>query len=96
MLLDTQSLLWTLNGGEEFGSHARSLLARATDAQYSSISIAEIRIKQLLGKLSVPDDLLLRIEEAGLRTRGVQRRGRRRPSCTVPSSSATIRSIVCC
>lgn len=67
MLLDTRSLLWTLNGGEEFGSHARALLARATDPQYSSISIAEIRIKQLLGKLTVPDDLLLRIEEAGLR-----------------------------
>lgn len=67
MLLDTRSLLWVLDGGEAFGSKARRSLETADAVSYSAISIAEIRIKQLLGKLTVPDDLLQRIEAAGLR-----------------------------
>ena len=39
----------------------------AEDVAYSAISLAEIRIKQMLGRLTVPEDLLHRIGEAGLR-----------------------------
>lgn len=68
MLLDTHSLLWLLDGGDAFGSKARRLLEESEMVTYSAISIAEIRIKQMLGKLTVPDDLIQRIESAGLRS----------------------------
>lgn len=69
MLLDTHSLLWVLSGGAEFGASARTALEGDPEVTYSSVSVAEIRIKQLLGKLQVPEDLLDRISAAGLRAR---------------------------
>lgn len=67
MLLDTHSLLWVLDGGASFGPRARDLIVHAPEVRFSSISIAEIRIKQMLGRLEVPDDLMARIDQARLR-----------------------------
>lgn len=67
VLLDTHSLLWVLDGGQAFGLRARRTLEESSEVSFSAISIAEIRIKELLGELSVPDDLLHRIGQAGLR-----------------------------
>ena len=67
MLLDTHALLWVLDGCARFGPVARRTLERGSDVAFSPVSIAEIRIKQMLGKLTVPADLLDRIEAAGLR-----------------------------
>lgn len=67
MLLDTHVLLWILDGSEQIGRDARWTLEHADTVEWSSISMAEIRIKAMLGKLVVPDDLQSRIERAGIR-----------------------------
>ena len=66
VLLDTHSLIWVLQGGTRFGAETRELLQTSEGVRFSSISIAEIRIKQMLGKLAVPEDVLERIEASGL------------------------------
>lgn len=66
LLLDTHTLLWVLDGGASLGAECRSRIDRADTVWYSSISVAEIRIKELLGKLTVPPDLLALIQAANL------------------------------
>lgn len=68
MLLDTHVLLWVLEGSARLGSAARTRLLEAGVVHCSAISLAEIRIKQMLGRLEVPPDLPDRIAAAGLRS----------------------------
>lgn len=66
MLLDTHVVLWLLSDDASFGAQARAAVAAATAVHVSAASVWEIAIKTELGKLEVPDDLLERIEQAGL------------------------------
>ncbi len=67
MLLDTHVLLWLLTDDQAFGPVARGAVAASTAVHVSSASIWEIAIKAELGKLDVPDDLVDRVDEAGVR-----------------------------
>jgi len=48
------------------GPIARASLSRADTVYSSSISIVEIRIKSMLGKLTLPDDLVARLRQDGI------------------------------
>lgn len=68
LLLDTNALIELLSSsGEGFGPKAKQLLSDAENVYVSSISVVEIRIKAMLGKLEVPDNLLEVIEQANLK-----------------------------
>ncbi|BBH16545.1 hypothetical protein Back2_08320 [Nocardioides baekrokdamisoli] len=67
MLLDTNALLWLLWAPERLGPAAREAIAASPAVYVSAISHVEIQIKQLKGKLRVPDDLAAGIERQGLR-----------------------------
>jgi PIN domain nuclease of toxin-antitoxin system len=70
VLLDTNALIWLLNthDGGNLGREAKQQISD-TDAVYaSSISVLEIRIKAMLGKLKAPETLLKDINAAGLKS----------------------------
>lgn len=66
LLLDTHVLLWWLIDDAALSAPARDALAEpANEPLVSAASVWEIAIKQSLGKLTAPDDLLDRIAEQG-------------------------------
>jgi PIN domain nuclease of toxin-antitoxin system len=57
ILLDTHILLWWLEDSAHLSATLRDIISDPKTARfYSSISIAEIRIKQAIGKLKPSDD----------------------------------------
>lgn len=67
LLLDTHALLWAIAEPGRLGRRARSRIGQAAQVYVSSISLAEITIKSMLGRLRVPDDLPVRLTEQRLR-----------------------------
>lgn len=67
MLLDTSSLLWVLTDDGRLGPSTRSALAAASAVYSSPISLVELRIEQMLGRLEVQEGLLEAIRAAGIR-----------------------------
>ncbi|HET9201471.1 MAG TPA: type II toxin-antitoxin system VapC family toxin [Dehalococcoidia bacterium] len=66
LLLDTQVLLWWLGDEPSLGDAAREVIARGRNQIYvSAASVWEISIKQALGKLEAPGDLLQQLEAGG-------------------------------
>jgi len=67
VLLDTNALLWQI--GEQknnsLGPKSRRLLDESAAVYVSSISIVEIHIKRLLGKLQAPENMVKEIERSG-------------------------------
>lgn len=57
-LLDTHVLLWILNGDDRLPARFRDILEQQPVQIVSAVSIWEIAIKQRLGKLTAPSDLL--------------------------------------
>ncbi len=67
MLLDTHVALWLIADSRRLGTGARQLLATASSPAFVSVASAwEMSIKVELGKLDAPDDLVSRVESAGL------------------------------
>jgi PIN domain nuclease of toxin-antitoxin system len=65
-LVDTHALLWWLTDDPALSKPARDAIADpAGEPLVSSASVWEIVIKQALGKLTVPDDLLERLPDEG-------------------------------
>jgi len=57
LLLDTHILLWWLNASTELSDEAIEMIASPEAIVFvSAVSIWEIRIKQSLGKVKVPED----------------------------------------
>lgn len=71
LLLDTHVVLWQLSGLRELGMRARETIAAAAELAFSVVSFAEIGVKVAVGKLSVPDDLHVRILDTGVRVLGL-------------------------
>ena len=66
LLLDTHVVLWWLQGSDRLKDSVVVLLKDATNEVFvSAASVWEISIKQGLGKLEAPDDLLDLIEQSG-------------------------------
>ena len=56
LLLDTHVLLWWLSDEEKLSSEARDAIADPENTIYlSAVVVWEIRIKEAIGKLSLPD-----------------------------------------
>jgi PIN domain nuclease of toxin-antitoxin system len=65
-MLDTHALIWALEGSAKLSKVARRAIEAAdNEILVSAVSAWEIAIKQAMGRLSVPDDLLEAIDEAG-------------------------------
>jgi len=57
LLLDTHALLWWLSDDPTLSSAARDAIAEPGNPVYvSAVSIWEMRIKEAIGKLSLPSD----------------------------------------
>ena len=69
LLLDTHALIWWLNGDKQLGEKAREIIANGINPAYVSAATTwEMSIKQQLGKLECPDDIVEEIEKAGFLT----------------------------
>lgn len=55
ILLDTNALLWVYEGSDRLGESAVRLLRRGR-AHYSSVSVMEIVVKHMLGRIGLPGD----------------------------------------
>jgi len=67
ILLDTNSLLWVLGDSTHLGPIARDALTSAPGVYSSPISVVEITIKTMLGRLSVPDEYLEAARSSGIK-----------------------------
>ncbi|MGC1207597.1 MAG: type II toxin-antitoxin system VapC family toxin [Ornithinimicrobium sp.] len=66
MLLDTHVALWLLADDPKLGREARATISSQTDVMVSTASLWEMAIKQASGKLTVPSDIIVRVEDAGV------------------------------
>jgi PIN domain nuclease of toxin-antitoxin system len=66
LLLDTQIVLWQLQGSRTVRAQARVAIERATELAFSVVSFAEIGVKAAVGKLTVPADLHDHVLGSGL------------------------------
>lgn len=66
LLLDTQVLLWLIDDNPRLGDRARATITSAQQVHVSAVSIWELTIKSMLGKLVVPGDLTASLVEQGL------------------------------
>ena len=70
ILLDTNALVWIVGESDKdsrLGTKARTAVHNADEVFVSSVSILELRIKSMLGKIEYPSGLLNKIGDAGLR-----------------------------
>lgn len=71
LLLDTQVVLWQLQGTRPLSQESMAAIERAGELSFSVVSFAEIGIKTALGKLKVPRDLREHVMRSGLRILGL-------------------------
>lgn len=56
MLLDTHVLIWLVDKPDRLGPHARAAIETASEVFASSISHVELRVKEAVGRLRLPED----------------------------------------
>ena len=64
LLLDSHVLLWYLDTGPDLGADVRTRIDTEPQVFVSVASVWELRIKQTLGKLRMPDDLEAKLRAA--------------------------------
>lgn len=65
-LLDTHALLWWFFDDRRLGAQARDVMSDPASVVFvSAVSVWEIAIKQAVGKVSAPDNVPDRIDDAG-------------------------------
>lgn len=67
LLLDTHVVLWWLADDTELADGIKDRLDQESDVRVSAATIWEIAIKQALGKIAAPADLLERVRDCGFR-----------------------------
>jgi PIN domain nuclease of toxin-antitoxin system len=65
LLLDTQAIIWFAQGNSEFGKRAHKEIEQATALCYSSVSVLEMQIKRMLGKLKVSEEFVSGLSDYG-------------------------------
>lgn len=65
-LLDTQVLVWLGSDSAKLGKRARRILQQTHTMFFSSVSIAELRIKSAKGKFKFEKNFVERLVEVGL------------------------------
>jgi PIN domain nuclease of toxin-antitoxin system len=71
LLLDTQIVLWQLQGSRTVAAAARVAIEQATELKFSVVSFAEIGIKAAIGTLTVPGDLRQHVIDSGVEILGL-------------------------
>lgn len=71
LLLDTHVALWGLTADEALGDEVLDRLRHDPDIFLSPVTLWEITIKQVAGKLGGPPDLAERVRDMGFRERPV-------------------------
>ncbi len=71
LLLDTQIVLWQLQGSRTVRGSAREAVEAATELAFSVVSFAEIGVKAAVGKLTIPHDLRDHVVRSGLNILGL-------------------------
>jgi PIN domain nuclease of toxin-antitoxin system len=66
LLLDTHVAVWFAGAPSRLGPRAKQLIQQAASVSISSISIAELNMKAMLGSFTVPVDLAERFKNAGV------------------------------
>jgi PIN domain nuclease of toxin-antitoxin system len=65
LLLDSQVVLWVLDDSPRLGAEARTTIGSAQGVFVSAVTVWELTIKSMLGKLSVPCELSRCLGEQG-------------------------------
>lgn len=65
LLVDSQVLMWVLDGSSRIGPRTRARLTASAAIHVSAATIWELTIKSMLGKIEVPDDLDTAITDQG-------------------------------
>jgi PIN domain nuclease of toxin-antitoxin system len=71
LLLDTQVVLWQLEGDRTISAQAQEAIEHAEELLFSVISFAEVGVKAAIGKLIVPRNLRDYVVESGLTILGL-------------------------
>ncbi|MGH3996124.1 MAG: hypothetical protein ACRDTJ_01515, partial [Pseudonocardiaceae bacterium] len=66
LLLDSQAGLWVLSGSPRLGPRARRLIEASPAVHVSAVSVWELTIKAMLGKVDLPVGLAGKLEQQGL------------------------------
>jgi PIN domain nuclease of toxin-antitoxin system len=66
LLLDTHVAVWFAGAPSRLGPRAKQLIQQTASVSISSISIAELNMKAMLGTFNVPVDLAERFKNAGV------------------------------
>lgn len=66
ILLDTHCLLWLVTDDGRLGARAREALDAEEVLLWSAVSLAELRIKEMQGRIALPASLLEAIEASGI------------------------------
>lgn len=56
MLLDTNALLWVHRDADQLGQVSRRMLTDGRRVWFSAVSVAEITIKHMVGRLALPGE----------------------------------------
>ncbi|MBC7592461.1 MAG: type II toxin-antitoxin system VapC family toxin [Kineosporiaceae bacterium] len=67
MLVDTHILLWIAEDDPRLGERARELIGSRHPVYYSSMSVLELVIKKMRGRLRVANDICSHLDGEGLR-----------------------------
>jgi PIN domain nuclease of toxin-antitoxin system len=65
LLLDSHVLLWVLDDSPRLGAAARARITAAAAVHVSAATVWELTIKAMLGRLTMPDDLVALLDAQG-------------------------------
>jgi PIN domain nuclease of toxin-antitoxin system len=66
LLLDTHVAVWFAGAPARLGARAKKIIQQTPVVSISSISIAELNMKAMLGSFTMPTDLADRFKDAGI------------------------------
>ena len=66
ILLDSHVVIWAMEGSPRLGKRARELISSGTEVHVSAVSILELTIKSMSGKIAIPEKLASRLVDQGL------------------------------
>lgn len=66
ILLDTHVAVWVAGSPSRLGPKTKKLIQTSKEVLVSSISIAELNMKSMLGGIKIPNDLSSRFESANI------------------------------
>lgn len=67
ILLDSHVVIWAVENSRRIGERAQELLRSGAEVHVSTVSLLELTIKAMRGKIALPDKFVPRlVDEAGL------------------------------